>query len=280
MLKDIALMKTLIALASLLCCSIMHAQTVNVYHLDRSTDIDLHAAGTDLGTGSAYADFPFLRVDPTPTGSNLSGVSLPTTAAITGDNTASQTIALSSTDGLAVNDFVLIDAGLSSQEMTHIITIPDATHISGNFIVSHASGARIRKVFSGYTKYLWVNFSSIPTGGINNIDFIRQTPLPPNVYDMYKLNGTGGGSACTRAADSSAPDVLWSSNLSVTNPIPPVPQYDASLLSSTKNPTNGVSLPSVAYGAAAPNVCVQVGVFFTAVPEVYAGLSYHFYWDY
>lgn len=276
-------MKLFFGLLSLLGTNLFAQGTPTVYHLDRTGGIDLHVTRVDLGTGAAYSTFPFLRVDPSPSSGSLSGVSIPTTASITGSNSAAQSIALSSTDGFSSGDFILIDAGLSTQEMTQVSTVTDATHLSATFLANHSSGARIRKVYSSYTKYLFGNLLA-PTGGFNNLTFIRQSTLPPNVYDQYRVIGQASTSAvCGAVQDSSTADLFWTSNNGGSTNLLPVPQYSTGSLTSTGNPSNGVDMGSSGpYTGSTPyQYCVQVSLMFTSAPEPSTiALDYRFYWDF
>lgn len=243
------------------------------------SQIPLDASGTNsftTGLGAVWNQYEMLRVQPSRGPYDLSGVKLTLSSAITG-STSSQSIAISSTVGIpstGINDvYLVIDGGTSVQEVVHVLSVVDATHVTAIARNNHSSGAYVQRVFSAYQNlYAPQTDPTYSVSGMSNVNFLRKGPLPANTFEQYRTDAT-----CTPVEDDPLP---WSSSASTTYAL--LPQYDEALTTATGNVTNGVLVGAGPYTAGInPLTCVEVQRFFTATPEPNVGGAYHrFYWDY
>jgi len=262
-------------------CALYAQEVITVIHTTGAASIqnNLHGGQVDTGLGAVSSTFPLPRTDQTAVDTSLSGVAIPITADITGSGSA-QSVAVTTTVGMPAvigtsYIYVLFDAGTSTQEVAQVQAITSSTHflaiVHGNHTV--ASGSNVRVIYSQYSKWLEPIAASVGVSGLSNIGFIRQAPLPPNVYDQYILPSYSGNCTGYVADDDALP---WYSSQ-----LPTVPQYDPGSLTSTGAPSNMISLlagPTASGTVYIP--CVRVQVLFTIFPEpTMRNTTYQYWWE-
>lgn len=212
---------------------------------------------------------------------SLSGIALPILTAITG-STSSQSANISTTAGIPPNGsvlftYLLLDAGLSTQEVVQLVAISDSTHFTGIIRNNHTTSGTVRVIYSSFSQFLDPTWDSIGSGGLTNVGFIRMDPRPPNVFDQYRISAFSSG-ACTYVQDQSIP---WAVD-ATTSAYATTPQYSTGSLSGTGNPTNAIVIDAGPTSHPGPIhlPCVQVQYLFTSSSEQpTTGISFDYFWD-
>jgi hypothetical protein len=130
---------------------------------------------------------------------------------ITGANTNTTTANILPVTPLqfTFNDYAIIDAGTSNQEVIRVLDYePSSTNpawftITACFQRNHAPGSILAKCKASFSKTIRFHVLSAPANSITNIRFFRTAPLPYGVYDQFRID----------SAYAPADDTPWTSDI-------------------------------------------------------------------
>lgn len=105
-------------------------------------------------------------------------------------STLSQEIVVDSSAFFAPNDYAIVNAGTSLQEVVQLLAVNDSSHVSAIFRRNHSRGTRLVKVLSAISKTFRLKVSTVPHSAISKVSFHRVTDLPPGIHDQYRVVGS------------------------------------------------------------------------------------------
>lgn len=154
----------------------------------------------------------------------------------------------------APDDYVLVDGGSNQQEVVQITEIPNSGVLSAIFRKKHNYGAIFQKVSASYSKVFQVRIDQRPEISLSNLRFRRGTPLPPGVFDQFRLPG----------AYERASGLPWTSS--------GVNFYDSV-------PVSGVQVALGPWTAPSVLALVELQWLFTSEATAFPETEYEFVWD-